>query len=462
MAKLEKTYRQMILEGRKLRKEQDDNLDMMNKDKEIVKEGEEAEDQNKQKMGATPEKPSSAANRPADDSSKGLKEGDAETEKDMKNPADEKDKKEVVAEANLPPSANRPADNKQQGLKEKCKLKEADGEKPGDAAMDKEPDADPDDKLKEAEELTQDPVVKARQEGGDGSDGVPSKADTQGKKIQEAEAEAAAADAKDDKEMKDKLAENTKTAIRQMGNLLEDHGGLEAGHKDQVKTLFEAALSDRTKIIRESLQEQFDKKLTRAIETSEDSLIESLDRYLDKVVANWLQENRLAVETGVRAEITESFLGAMKAVFEDHYVDVPDEKLNIVESIVAENEEMEAKLNAALQEKLTVEEQLTAFRKAEVLETLAEGMTLTEKERLAELTEEISFTDKPTFMKKAKTIKENFLRKSPAGDAEILNEDAHAEDTRKAPVSAIEQRYGRVLSRLSENKFNVNANPADK
>lgn len=444
MSKLEKTYRKMLLEGKALKKEAEgeDDLEMNKKDQEVVTEEEEAEAQSKQKMGATPNKPPAAANRPADNKTQGLSSTKVEAEMPLPEP-------KVPGKA---AAANRPADNAGKGLKEAEDMEKD---------MDKEDEKDKE--VVEAEDLTKDPVVKNRED-----DAVmeedDAEMDDKDKEEKDVVAEAEAEDAKDDEEMKDKLAENTKTAVKQMGNLLEDHGLLEETHKDQVKTLFEAALSDRTKIIRENLQEQYARKLDRAIKTSEDSLIESLDRYLGKVVNEWLEENRLAVESGVKSEITESFLGAMKSVFEDHYVVVPDEKLNVVESVAAENEELEAKLNEEMKARMDAEAKLSAYRKADVIATLSEDLTLTERERLVELTEEIDFSDRATFTKKAKTIKENFLRKpvKGAGDVEILNEDAYAGNTGNKPVSAVEQKYGRVLSRMSENKFDVKTNASDK
>lgn len=256
-----------------------------------------------------------------------------------------------------------------------------------------------------------------------------------------------------EKAMKEKLKESHDASMAEMGSLLESQEALAEDHKDQVKTLFEAALTDRTKIIEESLRAKYENDLNEAVKEVEDSLVESLDRYLDKVVANWLEENRLAVESGVKGEIVESFLAGMKTLFVDHYVAVPDEKLDLVENIITESEEMEAQLNEEMKRRMQLEAELQSFKKKEVIETLAEGMTMTDKERLIELTEEIDFKDADGFAKKVKVIKEGFVKKSPSNsEIEILNE---GEGQNSKPASTATNMYTEVLSRMSVDKFGM-------
>lgn len=446
MSKLEKTYREMLKESnaprldeakKKKMKEQDDDMDKEDDEEDLdenvqkdsgepeVKDDDpkvDPEKQETQKKGDRPEKPKDAANRPADDSKQGL----AEAKKKMKEQDDDEDDDDDDEE--MDESKETPEDRIRRGVPaKKDPLEESKG------------------KRGKKHEQDEKPGVEKGQDLDDEDGEVPGEQDT----------------GPDEKnERKKKLKEHSRKAISEMGSLLESQGDLTEEHRQEVTTLFEAALADRTKIIEKSLHEEYNQLLDEAIEDIESSLVESLDQYLDKIVAEWLNENRLAVESGVKAEITESFLGAMKAVFDDHYVAVPDEKLDLVENILDENEEMEAKLNEEMRSRMEAEAKLSHYQKKEVVDELSEGLTMTERERLAELTEEIDYGDKATFTKKAKTIKEQFLKKVPSdGEPEILNEGAGAPDVDNSKGTA---RYNKAIARMSTNKFSLNENRSDK
>lgn len=432
--KLEKTYRSMMNEGKEEALDENATKVMVpaaDDDMEV-----DAEKQSTQKKGDEPEKPSTAANRMADDKSKGLA-------------------KETMANA--------------EGKKTGLQLKEG--------KVKEEDDCEDDDKEEMDEQSAKEtPAERERR-------GVPAKKSPleEGKKMKkEEEGEDMKKGEEDDEELDEKaaaanrradkmdeeletlestleadLSEATSKAVEDMGSLLEGQEDLQEEHKDQVKTLFEAALADKTKVIRANLEEQYELKLDEAVKTVEDELIESLDIYLGKVVEEWLEENRLAVESGVKAEITESFLASMKTVFEDHYVDVPEEKMDIVENIIDENEQMETQLNESMKREMALKAELAAFRKKEIISELSEGLTMTEQERLADLCEDIDYADKDSFAKKATVIKENFLKKASSGvEQEILNEDAAIEASKPAGNSPTDV-YSRVLSSMSVNKFDT-------
>jgi len=430
--KLEKTYREMLKESNvgELDENKQSNSGKPHTDDDPKVE---VEDQGKQKKGVEPEKPKDVANRPADDSKKGLKEGKKAKKKNETDDMDADD------EDDLEESDETASDRVKRGVPaKKAPLEEGQTKAAGANRL-----ADKTDNLAEGDN----PFDK--------KDKKDDKEDE--KDIDEAEDEEDE-DEKSEKKMDEALAGSSSEAMDDMGDLLEGQESLQEEHKEQVKTLFAAALTDKTKIIRENLQEQYDRKLDEAISESEDALVESLNTYLSKVVKEWLSENSIALEQNIRTEITESFLGAMCNVFEDHYVVVPDEKLDLVENILDENEEMEAKLNEESEARLIAEDKLSEYKKADVISELSEGMTLTEKERLTELTEDIDF-DEDTFEKKAKTIKEGFIKNVPTSvDEEILNEDAHAEED----ASPIAKRYGAALSHMSKDQFSMKNNSQDK
>lgn len=447
--RLEKTYRGMR-EQLNENKQSDSGKPHADDDPKV-----EAEDASKQKKGVEPEKPSTAANRPADDSKKGLdseagansaakKTGLKEAKKSKKNEAEnpfakKDDKEEDDEEDKVDESKEDASDRIKRGVPAKKGALEEAKAKKRRADVSETDDEDEDD-LEEGEEEDDD----------DEDEKMDEETSPTSEELSEAE----------DAKLESELAETTEKAVSDMGDLLEGQGSLQEDHKEQVKTLFEAALSDKTKVIRENLQEQHERKLAEAIDASDEALVESLNTYLDKVVAEWLDENRMELEQNVRTEITESFLGAMKHVFEDHYVDVPEEKLDLVENILDENEEMEEKLNEEMTKRMNAENALGAYKKSEVINSLSEGLTLTEKERLVELTEEIGYENDESFSKKVATIKEGFIKIAPSqDDVEILNEGSHGGDGEE---SAILKRYGGAIKSMSVDKFSMNKKRKDK
>jgi hypothetical protein len=196
--------------------------------------------------------------------------------------------------------------------------------------------------------------------------------------------------------------------------------------KDKAVTIFEAAVIAK---VNEQIQ-----KVTIDIESEieveraqiQEELSAKLDDYLDYVVDNWLEENRLAVEQGLKAQITEDFISGLKKLFVEHYIEVPEEKEEVVETLVQRNEELESDLNGAIEESVELKKQLNAYKRAMVFADISEDLTDTQKEKFKVLAESIELVDEESYMEKLDVIKESYF--SGSTKAQALSESAFDEE----------------------------------
>ena len=179
------------------------------------------------------------------------------------------------------------------------------------------------------------------------------------------------------------------------------------------------------------------------METFKTELAEKVDGYLDYVVTEWMKENELAIERGLKGEIAEDFIGGLKALFEEHYIDVPDEKYDILESQAQKIDELEEKLNDTIG-KLTEKKQSedTLVRES-VIKEVSSDLAETQSEKFASLVEDVEFTDKETFTEKLNTLKENYFPKSVP--SETLTEEN--EETKEIDVSGGHGAYMSAIKR---------------
>jgi hypothetical protein len=156
-----------------------------------------------------------------------------------------------------------------------------------------------------------------------------------------------------------------------------------------------------------------------------DELIERVDSYLEYVADEWLQENALQVERGIRTEMTESFLAGMRGLFEEHYVSIPEDKYDVVENMVDKLDEMESKLNEQIEKNIAITKSLSEATGGNILSDVSEGLSSTQKEKLASLAEGVEFESEESYKEKLETLKESYFKTAPKrSDSEVLNESA--------------------------------------
>jgi len=195
--------------------------------------------------------------------------------------------------------------------------------------------------------------------------------------------------------------------------------------KEKAKTIFEAAINAKVAGIKEELEAAYQEKLAEEIEAAKESLAERCDSYLEYVADEWFEENALAVEQGLKTEMTESFLEGMKSLFEDHYVTIPEDKYDVLESMVEKLDEMETKLNEQIEKNITLNGRLAEATADSILDQVSEGLASTQKEKLASLSESVEFESEAQYREKLETLKESYFaskKETSTAKTETLSE----------------------------------------
>ena len=218
--------------------------------------------------------------------------------------------------------------------------------------------------------------------------------------------------------------------------------------REKAKTIFEAALKSKVTELREAMDAHYEAKLVEEVEGMKDELIERVDSYLEYVADEWLQENALQVERGIRTEMTESFLEGMRGLFEEHYVSIPEDKYDVVENMVDKLDEMESKLNEQIEKNITITKSLSEATAGGIVSEVSEGLTTNQKEKLASLAEGVEFESEESYKEKLETLKESYFKTSPKrSDTEVLTEENAAAPATTDAMSA----YIQALSHATKN-----------
>ena len=216
--------------------------------------------------------------------------------------------------------------------------------------------------------------------------------------------------------------------------------------REKAKVIFEAALNSKVKEIQEALEVQYAEKLAEEKEGLKDTLTERVDAYLEYVCEEWMTENELAVEQGLKTEMTESFLEGMKGLFEEHYVTIPEDKYDVLESMVEKLDEMETKLNEQIDKNIDLNKRLAESTADSILDSISEGLAATQKEKLASLAESVEFESEAEYREKLETLRESyFSSKAPAPKVAQQQTLSEGVDTTEAPVSGTMDAYLRSL-----------------
>jgi len=221
--------------------------------------------------------------------------------------------------------------------------------------------------------------------------------------------------------------------------------------KTKAATIFEAAVKSKVKSEIERLEGEYSNELSEAKETVKEQLTTKVDNYLNYVVEQWMADNELAIEKGIKGEIAEDFIGGLKQLFEDHYIDVPDEKYDILEAKEKELEDLKSKVNEMVEKSVEDKTVIDSFTKDEIFESTVDGMADTEKEKMKSLVEDISFEGADAYKKKLDTIKESYFGVKKEAPAETTNVDAINEDSNEGntvvDMTNSMSRYTAAISR---------------
>ena len=252
--------------------------------------------------------------------------------------------------------------------------------------------------------------------------------------------------------------ESTEEEVIEEINVEEDLQALIAGEElseefqDKARTIFETAIKTKVADIKEELNESYAKALVEELDTIKTGLTERVDSYLEYVADEWVQENQLAVEAGLKTEMTESFMEGMKSLFEEHYVTIPEEKYDVLNSMVDKLDEMENKLNEQIERNMALNSRLAESTADVIFADVAEGLADTQKEKLATLAENVEFESESDYREKLGTLKESYFpskTSAPKSTSENLSEEVSTDEVASEDVNPRMQAYLDTLSRAA-------------
>ena len=225
--------------------------------------------------------------------------------------------------------------------------------------------------------------------------------------------------------------------------------------KQKAATIFEAAITSKVKAISEEMQADYDKKFDEEVSKAKTDLVEKVDAYMNYVVNEWMKENELAIERGIKGEIAEDFINGLKKLFEDHYIDVPDEKYDVLEDQASKIEELEKKLNEQIAKNVEMNKENSSLKRTDIIAEVASDLADTSKEKFAKLTEEVEYSNADDFKKKCETIKESYFgtKKEANSDSEVDNAVADNQGVNTEDLSNAMAAYTTAISKTKDIKL---------
>jgi len=222
--------------------------------------------------------------------------------------------------------------------------------------------------------------------------------------------------------------------------------------KSKAATVFESAVNSKVKEIAETMEADIKTNYEQDIATAKTELTEKVDSYLSYVVEEWMKENEIALERGIKGEIAEDFITGLKKLFAEHYIDVPDEKYDVLEEQASKIEDLEKQLNEQIEKNVEVKKENTEKSKKEIMAEVSSDLADTAKEKFAKLAEEIDYADAEDFKKKCETIKESYFgQKSEAKD--VLHDVAAGDETSNEDLSKAMAAYTAAISKTKDMKI---------
>ena len=207
----------------------------------------------------------------------------------------------------------------------------------------------------------------------------------------------------------EEVDEDVQTIDEDISNIFSGEENLSEEFKQRVATIFEARVNDRISSLKEELETIYASQLEEAVAQINTELTDKVNDYLDYVVEQWMKENEVAIESGLRSELVDDFIGGLRNLFAEHYIDVPEDKVDLVDELAGKVEELEASLNEEIQRGMEYKKQLVESKKAEVLHVVCDGLTDVQAEKIKSLAEGVEFSTEEEYTEKLETIRENYF-----------------------------------------------------
>ena len=246
----------------------------------------------------------------------------------------------------------------------------------------------------------------------------------------------------EDEEKKEEIEVNVEEDVA----ALVDGEELSEEFKTKAATIFEAAVKSKISKIRKQIREESKKEQDERVASMQEEMTENMDKYLTYATKEWMTENKLAVEAGVRNEVTESFISGLKKLFEEHYIDVPEEKEDVFESLVVEVSELEAKLDEQTEKHMDTVKELNTYKAASVFKTVSEGMVDTDIEKFTELTEDVDYDTDEQYAEKLNVIKNSYFK---SDTKEVVDNKKTAGTNNPVVSGTSDSRMDGVMSAIS-------------
>ena len=235
-----------------------------------------------------------------------------------------------------------------------------------------------------------------------------------------------------------------------LDTIISEEATLSDGFRDKASTIFEAVLTSKLAEEVERLEAEYAQNLEEEVSDIEGQLVEKVDSYLNYVVENWMKENEVAVNQGLKTEIAEDFMTSLQAVFKEHYIEVPEGKEDLIDDLADQVAELEESLNKSTEENISLHGKVSSFEKDEVVRNASSGLAETEAEKLAKLCEDVEFDNKETFEQKVETIKQSYFKSEVNESVDEVNSIAGEDEAPAEELSDVMSRYTQAITKFNK------------
>ena len=235
-----------------------------------------------------------------------------------------------------------------------------------------------------------------------------------------------------------------------LDTIISEEATLSDGFRDKASTIFEAVLTSKLAEEVERLEAEYAQNLEEEVSDIDAQLVEKVDSYLNYVVENWMKENEVAVNQGLKTEIAEDFMTSLQAVFKEHYIEVPEGKEDLIDDLADQVAELEESLNKSTEENISLHGKVSSFEKDEVVRNASSGLAETEAEKLAKLCEDVEFDNKEAFEQKVETIKQSYFKSEVNESVDEVNSIAGEDEAPAEELSDVMSRYTQAITKFNK------------
>ena len=286
--------------------------------------------------------------------------------------------------------------------------------------------------------------------------GMKEEEEVEGEVVEEEETTASAEDVVSEEETSEEEVVSEEEVIEAEYDIEEDVEALLAGEElsedfqEKARTIFETAIKTKVAEVQEELKAQYETTLEEEVTLIKEELTDRVDAYLEYVAEEWITENQLAVEQGLKAEMTESFLTGMRSLFEDHYVTIPEEKYDVTTAMVEKLDEMEYKLNEQIKSNIALNQRLAESVADSIFSDVSEGLALSQKDRLANLAENVEFDSEDNYREKLATLRNSYFPENAGAQRDNSENISESSESITQPVTGLMESYLDTLTRVSQ------------